>query len=117
MPVTSVGLFGREKALLRLGYFEQSSSGFLVRTRHCIIPQLCWGIMHQNGSAAQLDPAEFMYVTNYKQVNKKVFAPAIPQLSWGIVQSPFSFYCPKHAAFFGHLTGTGETANVERKTH
>jgi hypothetical protein len=27
------GLFGREKALLRLGYFEQSSSGFLVRTR------------------------------------------------------------------------------------
>ena len=109
------GLFGREKALLRLGYFEQSSSGFLVRTRHCIIPQLCWGIMHPNSSAAQLDPAEFMYITDYKQVNKKILALAIPQLSWGIVQSPF--YCPEHAAFFGHLTGTGETANVERKTH
>jgi 2-hydroxychromene-2-carboxylate isomerase len=57
--------------------------------------------MHQNGSAAQLDPAEFMYFTDSKQVNKEVSAPAIPQLSWGIVQSPL--YCPKHAAFFGHL--------------
>src|SRR5712672_103372 len=81
------GLFGREKALLRLGYFEQSSSGFLVRTRDCIITQLCRGIMHPNGSAAQLEPAEFMYFTDSKQVNKKVSAPAIPQLSWGIVQS------------------------------
>jgi hypothetical protein len=45
--------------------------------------------MHPNGSAAQLDPAEFMYFTDSKQVNKEVSAPAIPQLSWGIVQSPF----------------------------
>jgi hypothetical protein len=43
--------------------------------------------MHPNDSAAQLEPAEFMYFTDYKQVNKKVSAPAIPQLSWGIVQS------------------------------
>src|SRR5256885_1934677 len=27
------GLFGCEKALLRLGYFEESPSGFLIRTR------------------------------------------------------------------------------------
>jgi hypothetical protein len=57
------GLFGCKKALLRLGYFEESSSGFLVRTRH------------PNGSDAQLDPADFMYFTDSKQVNKKVSAP------------------------------------------
>jgi hypothetical protein len=28
------GLFGREKALLRLGYFEESSSGFFIRARN-----------------------------------------------------------------------------------
>src|SRR5882757_9897696 len=53
------GLFGREKALLRLGYFEQSSSGFLVRTRHC------------KRLRCATRPAEFMYFTDSKQVNKK----------------------------------------------
>src|SRR6267154_687694 len=86
------GRFGREKALLRLGYFEQSSSGFLVRTRHCIIPQLCWGIMHPNGSAAQLEPAEFMYFTDSKQVNKKVSHPQFPNFLGGLCKAPPPFF-------------------------
>jgi hypothetical protein len=54
--------------------------------------------MQQNGSAAQLDPAEFMYVTDYKQVNKKISVPAIPQLSWGIVQGGDSGEADQHSA-------------------
>jgi hypothetical protein len=39
------GLFGCEKALLRLGYFEESSSGFLIyKDQPLHNPQLSWSI-------------------------------------------------------------------------
>src|SRR5208283_2982749 len=41
----SSGLLGGEEALLGLGCFMEPSSGFFIRSWHCIIPQLCWGIM------------------------------------------------------------------------
>jgi hypothetical protein len=39
------GLLGGEEALLGLGYFVEPSSGFFIRSWHCIFPQLSWGIM------------------------------------------------------------------------
>ena len=60
------GLFGCEKALLRLGYFEESPSGFLIRTSHCIIPQLSWGIMYPNGPVRKSKPADRMYLIDSK---------------------------------------------------
>src|SRR5258708_17037417 len=54
--VVGMGLFGEscsrgllrgEEPLLRLRYFVEPSCRFFVWSRHCTIPLLSWGIMHQ----------------------------------------------------------------------
>src|SRR5271168_915466 len=66
-----VGLFGREEALLRLRYFAEPSSCFLVRARHRIFPQLSWGIMRHRRHLRNLDSKEgaiSVYFIDYKSL-------------------------------------------------
>src|ERR1700691_502843 len=47
------GLLGGGESLLGLGYFMEPSGGFFIRSWHCILPQLYWGIMRYPGGRRQ----------------------------------------------------------------